>query len=1254
MNNGFKIRNGILVKYTGDKEKIVIPDSVVEIGERAFDSTYNITEVTMPDSIVNIGERAFSFCFKLEKIHFSKNLESIGSYAFEDCERLKEVHLPDTLKELGFCSFMDCKELELVTMPGDIENGRSAFTGCNKLADENGFFVHNGVAYAYYGENAVVNVPEGTKIIKHGLFSHYNNEGSANIRKVILPEGLEKIEGNAFAGCKFLEEISIPKTVHTIGDNAFSGCTMLKRFEIPDTVENMGDRIFRGCRGFADENGFVIVNNTIYDYYGTEKNIEIPEGIEIISENAFYGCAVTTIKLPSTVVKIGSRAFEGCKELEKINMPPTLLSIGEHAFYDCTMLENIVIPSGVKKIKWGTFGNCTNLRKLVLSEGLEEINDWSVANCTKLKTIEIPSTVRKIDEYAFADCKALNKVIFHSKDVNMDSSAFEDCPKLKDEKGFTIINTVLYEYKGKDKDVIVPEGVTEIAEGVFREGEKRVYHGVVYREKGSLNKITLPSTLRKIGDEAFYGCCQLSSIRIPSGVTYIGNDALVACTNLNNITVDNENAAYSSVDGILMDKAEESILLVPAGKKLTEYCIPSNVKTIGRHAFIDCESLKKIMIPATVENVGDEAFPRNVIDIEVDPKAGSGTIGTNVFDIFEYGKPIVYPKLPVTFVREGRIQVSLALGFCLNTEQYDGEYARLYEKYAAYHQRTLTKKAAALNLKGIDEYFLKDKQKNASSNKIAGSEGEALDNGYKPDLSIKKPSELRKVELLEEVIQKGSLKDVADVLETYQTFEMTARALGMAARYRGVEFVKLLIKHGATFEYSREGTLQKKYKMYQDTTSGTYSTEYYLMVVPEKLKEKYRYSAMNGVSHMNIFSDMVPLSLDQRIEVVKYLAASKRVKISLDEMLFFALTEGELNFADALIEMGVNLRKKPPVYYKSNHDTWTIRHTYINIITLAPNTIYWHSYVASIVSLKESCVLPVLERFVKLASAIGKKLIISPKMLYEVEWNEESLSYVMKNTELPNVSKKKVMENAISRNSTGSLKAMVENGWLGNVAKLDGLIDFARNNKCTDALVWLMDYKNKTVDVEKEEAKKEAKMMKEFMENPNSVAALKRKWSYKKLSDGTLQITSYKGDEEEVYVPSVIGRAKVTSIGAESFSACKFPVKNGNSRRKIKNIIIPEGVKEIGKEAFRLCESLQEIIIPNTVKKIDSYAFGECMSLRDVYLPDTIEEIDDKLFGGYTQIHIHTPAGSVAEKYIKENYSEFMILNDYTGMQEKD
>jgi hypothetical protein len=430
--------------------------------------------------------------------------------------------------------------------------------------------------------------------------------------------------------------------------------------------------------------------------------------------------------------------------------------------------------------------------------------------------------------------------------------------------------------------------------------------------------------------------------------------------------------------------------------------------------------------------------------------------------------------------------------------------------------------------------------------------------------------------------------------------------------------VRELVGAGATFDYKSTPQIIRKYKTDQNTASGSYSTEYYLMLVPSKIdiNRSYEYTPMYGVPNIYITKELEDqaLPLNDRIEIVKFLLPKyRKLGISLDEMLYWALTRGEIEFADALINMGVNLNKTPPKYYSSWGNS-----TYITIITEGYQSNYWTSYITALSDLRSDQLLPMLKRIALLASDFGKKPVISQKMFDELKWNDESLSFALDNCDFSKVNQKKALESSVSGNRDVSLAKMAEIGWLSQAAKLDNLIAFAQENKKNDILAWLIDYKNKTVDIAAEGRKKEAQMIKELSEDPNSVSSIKKVWSYEKLSDGTLLITSYKGTETNVVIPSVIGKTAVTVIGNEAFSASSFGRKASNYeiRKKITSIIIPEGVKEIWSWAFSCCESLVTVTLPDTLKTISNYAFSSCEKLKDISIPKGIKTIDPSAFSG--------------------------------------
>ena len=162
-------------------------------------------------------------------------------------------------------------------------------------------------------------------------------------------------------------EVVLPDGIRKIWYHAFSGRSSIKKLVIPESVIWIADNAFYGCKGLADEQGLVIVLNTVFGYYGQSKDVEIPEGVVGIAGEAFAKTRIEKIRLPESVTEIGVRAFWKCFDLVEAVLNEGLASIGHCAFMSCRNLTSITIPESVSVLGEGVFSDCEALREIRIS-----------------------------------------------------------------------------------------------------------------------------------------------------------------------------------------------------------------------------------------------------------------------------------------------------------------------------------------------------------------------------------------------------------------------------------------------------------------------------------------------------------------------------------------------------------------------------------------------------------------------------------------------------------------------------------------------------------------------------------------------------------------------------------------------------------------------------------------------------------------------------------------------------------------------
>lgn len=260
-------------------------------------------------------------------------------------------------------------------------------------------------------------------------------------------------------------------------------------------------------------------------------------------------------------------------------------TIAQQAFF-MSEITSITIPNSVTEIQQYAFAACRELSSITLPEGISKIAYRSFSQCIKLTEIALPESITEIEDFAFRDCTGLIAIALGKQVTQIGNNAFYYCPALQqftvaeDNPAYASIDGVLFD-KAKTTLFAYPNA------------------------KGST--YTIPDEVTVIGPGAFQGCNALTSITLGKGVASLGSNPFMSCTRLQEILVDAENVHFTSVDGVLFDKSQETIIQYPLSRS-GFYEIPLGVTAIGDYAFCNCAQLSGIDIPTSVTRVGESAF----------------------------------------------------------------------------------------------------------------------------------------------------------------------------------------------------------------------------------------------------------------------------------------------------------------------------------------------------------------------------------------------------------------------------------------------------------------------------------------------------------------------------------------------------------------------------------------------------------------------------------------------------------------------
>lgn len=411
------------------------------------------------------------------------------------------------------------------------------------------------------------------------------------IRKVVLPKGLKAVEQQAFEGCSALTKVELPKGLERIGTAAFKNCKELTSVLIPAGVVSIGDEAFSNCSKLtfpALPEGLVKIGRRTFYQCRKLGKAKLPGSVRVVEEEAFAYCLITTLSLNEGLEEIGDGAFFAHK-LPEVVFPASLKKIGNAAFD----------PDGGKTLKKVTFKSAATEP----GAGVFGYDDGWTEFYRKLQSGETD----------------LKKEDYDQKDPQFWIDYYRDSGNFG-QNGLTITC-----YPGSRADEVYQYHVTKnylkgSEENVMTAPADRVLQAGLYTNEDRVYELVIPEGVEEIADSAFAGLTTLNKITLPASLTRIGAHAFEGCVGLKDVVV----------QGKTMTEIGEAAF--KGCSELKAMVVPEGVTEIGRETFAECGKMMKLTLPkAGLLRIGDRAFAECKALTEMKLNAGLESIGKEAF-----------------------------------------------------------------------------------------------------------------------------------------------------------------------------------------------------------------------------------------------------------------------------------------------------------------------------------------------------------------------------------------------------------------------------------------------------------------------------------------------------------------------------------------------------------------------------------------------------------------------------------------------
>ena len=651
--------------YCPSLKEISFPSTLRFVRKGAFEGCANLSKVDL--GMVNVlGEKAFAGTSSLTKIVFPESLVELGDKAFAS-SGLTEIVFPKSLTKLGTDCFVACRDVTRLYIPSNVVWPMSPRSCCfPKLRRVD-----------VEKEHPTYSLNEET----HALVSAYPHRMILGGSESVIVEGIVEIGPSCFAGNEGLTKIDLPQTVRSIGEAAFMGCPNLE--EVNLSVFSIGGKAFMRCPKLSKvdfgENLDSIGVQAFRESLSLEE-VVFPLSLRHIRDRAFFASKIKKVDL-LRVSAIGSTAFALCENLSEVHLPVEGAAFGNYAFA-YSGIKEAVFGKERYALSEGMFAYCPSLTKIELSPdqesipanfalgcasltnvswptSLERIGASAFAGCVHLKAEPLPSSLSSLQWHAFRDVSSVDKVTLSLTIETLSATAFEGCDlssievqgqdKAHGENIFTFtdpqnalrvrlacktsvfnegidaIDPYVFESYDPEKLPALPDSLREL--NVSRPDDKEVF---LERLPASLEQLiclnplclkpkngvlALPKGLRTF-QAATWNAGTVSSLSIGDQLRSwsVSCYAFPKWNTLTRVEVSPANTEFDDCGGVALRARGSNQIILGLGNGL----IPEGVRAIARHAYTRIKATR-VVVPEGVRVLGEDFLRESEVEEVVLP-----------------------------------------------------------------------------------------------------------------------------------------------------------------------------------------------------------------------------------------------------------------------------------------------------------------------------------------------------------------------------------------------------------------------------------------------------------------------------------------------------------------------------------------------------------------------------------------------------------------------------------------------------------